>query len=112
MIFIKIKDILKISNNGLTKQEIIVMNNELGQNQDLGTNTSAETVAVVPVEKNGAWVKKVRKESGLTQVEFCKKVGISQGLVSQVEKGGTPLSNKFIKKIEAFLEVNSATKLS
>jgi ribosome-binding protein aMBF1 (putative translation factor) len=111
LLFIKKKDILKVSNYGLIRR----MNNmnNLGQNQEVsGTEvTPVETVATT-VEKNGNWVKKVRKESGLTQVEFCKQVGISQGLVSQVEKGSTLLSNKFRKKIEAFLETQETEKLS
>lgn len=57
-------------------------------------------------EYNGAWVKSVREKQGLTQQEFCEKVGVSQGLVSQVEKGRTPVSKKLKAKIEALLASN------
>lgn len=58
------------------------------------------------VEYNGAWVKSVREKLQLTQQEFCEKVGVSQGLVSQVEKGRTPVSKKFKAKIESLLNAN------
>jgi DNA-binding transcriptional regulator YiaG len=57
-------------------------------------------------EYNGAWVKSVREKLNLTQQEFCEKVRVSQGLVSQVEKGRTPVSKKFKAKIESLLASN------
>ncbi len=57
-------------------------------------------------QADGEWVKAVRAKLNLTQQEFCAKVGVSQGLVSQVEKGRTPVSKKFKTKIEALLTAN------
>lgn len=57
-------------------------------------------------QADGEWVKSVREQLKLTQQEFCAKVGVSQGLVSQVEKGRTPVSKKFKAKIEALLNSN------
>lgn len=71
------------------------------------TVTTAPTTDAPKVEKyDGAWVKATRERLKLTQQEFCAKVGVTQGLVSQVEKGHTPVSKKFKAKIEAVLKAN------
>jgi DNA-binding transcriptional regulator YiaG len=69
---------------------------------------SAETASTTTetTNFNGAWVKATREKLNLTQQEFCAKVGVSQGLVSQVEKGRTPVSKKFKAKIDALLASN------
>lgn len=88
--------------------------NTNGQNTQANGTTDAVTTDLNKVvdanapktEFNGAWVKSVREKLNLTQQEFCEKVGVSQGLVSQVEKGHTPVSKKFKAKIEALLAAN------
>lgn len=70
-------------------------------------SAGAETASTATETKfDGEWVKKTREKLNLTQQEFCAKVQVSQGLVSQVEKGRTPVSKKFKAKIEALLASN------
>ena len=90
--------------------------NTNGQNtQTNGTEDAVATDLNKVVEANAPkttaqsdsdWVKSVRKKLNLTQQEFCAKAGVSQGLVSQVEKGTSPMSKKFKAKIEALLAAN------
>lgn len=44
-------------------------------------------------------IKKVRKESGLSQSEFAKKLGIKQGIVSAMELGNRAITDRTIKAI-------------
>jgi DNA-binding transcriptional regulator YiaG len=70
-------------------------------------SAGAETASTATEQKfDGEWVKATREKLNLTQQEFCAKVGVSQGLVSQVEKGRTPVSKKFKAKIDALLASN------
>lgn len=70
-------------------------------------SAGAETASTATEQKfDGEWVKSTREKLNLTQQEFCAKVGVSQGLVSQVEKGRTPVSKKFKAKIDALLASN------
>lgn len=70
-------------------------------------SAGAETASTATETKfDGEWVKATREKLNLTQQEFCAKVGVSQGLVSQVEKGRTPVSKKFKAKIDALLASN------
>ena len=71
---------------------------------EASTTTSAPKAAVT--ECNGEWVKSVREQLKLTQQELCAKINVSQGLISQVEKGRTPVSKKLKSKLEALLSSN------
>lgn len=74
--------------------------------QVVNANAPTTTTTTTTEKYDGQWVKSVRKGLKLTQQEFCAKVGVTQGLVSQVEKGSTPVSKKFKEKIEALLKSN------
>ena len=50
------------------------------------------------MEVTGATVKSIREAQGANQCNFAKELGVSQGLISQVEKGTTPVSKK-LKKV-------------
>lgn len=47
----------------------------------------------------GNAVKELRKKRGLTQGNFCEKIGITQSYLSQVEKGHKEPSIDVLKKI-------------
>ncbi|SEC65934.1 Helix-turn-helix domain-containing protein [Tenacibaculum sp. MAR_2009_124] len=38
-------------------------------------------------EKSGKYIKRLRKELGLNQVQFAQKLGLSQGNISDLERG-------------------------
>jgi transcriptional regulator with XRE-family HTH domain len=44
-------------------------------------------------------VKKLRRASGLSQIEFSRKVGLSQAFISKIEKEGGNPSRKSLRKI-------------
>lgn len=58
-----------------------------------------EVLAAAPVVDNVIDLKAIRKKLGLNQIAFSRKLGISQGLVSQVESGRTPVSGKLETKL-------------
>ena len=75
--------------------------------QTSATEASTSTTSAPKVtECNGEWVKSVRDQLKLTQQELCAKINVSQGLISQVEKGRTPVSKKLKSKLEALLSSN------
>jgi transcriptional regulator with XRE-family HTH domain len=48
----------------------------------------------------------LRKELGLTQIEFAKKLGISRSAISLIEIGKNPLTEQNIKTISLIFGVN------
>ena len=57
------------------------------------------------IDKNiSARFKQLRKSSGLTQHEFCKKIGVGQGTISGIESGKQGVSN--LVKIALFERYN------
>lgn len=51
-------------------------------------------------------VNEVRKELGRTQVEFAKKIGLSQGTLSGIEKGDVSVTERNIQAICKEFNVN------
>ena len=56
-------------------------------------------------------LKKIREESGLTQVEFAKALGVSTILISMLEVGQKPASKKFVAKLASKLHVHPSAIL-
>ncbi|PIZ96555.1 MAG: hypothetical protein COX80_01050 [Candidatus Magasanikbacteria bacterium CG_4_10_14_0_2_um_filter_33_14] len=54
-------------------------------------------------------IKKIREESGLTQEEFAKSLGVSKVLISMVETGQKKVSKSFIIKLAKLLNVHPAS---
>jgi transcriptional regulator with XRE-family HTH domain len=54
-------------------------------------------------------IKKIRDESGFTQNEFAKVLGVSTVLISMIETGQKGASKGFIKKLAGKLEVPIST---
>ena len=54
----------------------------------------------------GERVKRVRKDAGLTQEEFGKRIGFSKKQVYYVEKGVSTPSNEFLHKIEQVFNIS------
>lgn len=44
-------------------------------------------------------IQKIRAELGLKQGEFARQMGISQGMLSDIERGHKPLTNRNVKLI-------------
>ena len=50
-------------------------------------------------------IKKLRLQNGLTQMQAAEEIGISQSLISQLERGSKPrLASGTVKKIRRWLE--------
>lgn len=88
-------------------------NNQTPNPEAQSTATTPATASVetasttTTTEKcDGQWVKSVRERLKLTQQEFCARIQVSQGLISQVEKGRTPVSKKLKNKIDNLLASN------
>jgi len=54
-------------------------------------------------------LKKIRKESGITQQELADSLGLSKVLIGKLESGMKEPSKKFINLLAAKLEVHPAT---
>jgi DNA-binding XRE family transcriptional regulator len=61
-------------------------------------------------ESTGKKVAGIRREQGLSQKEFAKKIGVSQQLISRIEKGGGNVSlgtlNKIAQALHRTIEVS------
>jgi transcriptional regulator with XRE-family HTH domain len=51
-------------------------------------------------------LKRIRKELGLNQTEFARRIGLRQTALSMIEVGTTPLTDKNAKLICAVFNVN------
>lgn len=51
-------------------------------------------------------LKKIREHYGLTQIEMADKLKVTQGTVSDIERGRIGVSNKFAGKVFAAFDVN------
>lgn len=56
--------------------------------------------------KAGVLLKGLRYREGLNQVEFAKKIKVSQSDLSKMEHGRRPIGKKIAKRIEAVFGVN------
>ncbi len=54
----------------------------------------------------GRRIEKVRTHLGLNQVSFAKRLGTSQGVISNYEKGARAPSIKFLKNLREIFQVN------
>ena len=54
-----------------------------------------------------ARVVKIRKECGITQVELAKTLGVTQSMVSRIEKGELRLNGEVIIKLAKLFKVSS-----
>jgi len=54
----------------------------------------------------GARLRAIRAERGLTILELAAKAGVSAGLISQIERGGSNPSMKTVQRLRAALGVN------
>jgi len=53
----------------------------------------------------GNEIRKIRKQKGLSQVKLAKKIGISQQIISRIERGDENISIATLKRITNALEV-------
>jgi DNA-binding XRE family transcriptional regulator len=53
----------------------------------------------------GNEIRKIRKQKGLSQVKLAKKIGISQQIISRIERGDENISIATLKRITDALEV-------
>lgn len=54
-------------------------------------------------------IKNIRNESGLTQEDFAKALGVSTVLVAMIETGQKPASKSFIEKLATRLNVHPSS---
>ena len=52
-------------------------------------------------------VARIRKEKGITQVEMAKRLGVTQPMVSRIEKGELRLNGEVIVKVAKLLQVST-----
>jgi len=55
---------------------------------------------------NGAAIKAIRERTGINQPEFAKRIGVSQGALSNIERGNRRASPAMIRKIADELGVS------
>ena len=51
-------------------------------------------------------IKEIRKEAGLNQLDFAKKLGVSAALIAMIETGQKDVSKKFIVRLAEVLRVH------
>lgn len=51
-------------------------------------------------------MKSLRNSLGLKQKEFARSIGVSEGLISKVEKGVVPVTDKLITKVALEYQIN------
>lgn len=54
-------------------------------------------------------IKKIRKESGLTQQQLARALRVSTVLISMIESGQKPISTKMVEKLSELLKVHPST---
>ena len=54
-------------------------------------------------------IKKIRKESGLTQQQLAKALQVSTILISMIESGQKPISSKMVERLSKLLKVHPST---
>jgi len=59
----------------------------------------------------GNEIRKIRKQEGLSQVKLAKKVGMSQQIISRIERGNENISIATLKRITDALEVKVSLQL-
>lgn len=53
-------------------------------------------------------LRKVRKQKGMTQAEFAKKLGYSEIYIQKLEQGQLPITNEFTKNFKHSLDLERA----
>jgi len=71
------------------------------QNQNPGTTTERG------MRELAARIVQMRKESGITQVELAKTLGVTQSMVSRIEKGELRLNGEVIIKLAKLYKVST-----
>ena len=56
-------------------------------------------------------IKSIRKSLGLTQIQFAKELGMTQGSLTNYERGVTPVPTYIEKLIELYIEVSGSEDL-
>src|SRR5579864_6995379 len=56
--------------------------------------------------KAGVLLKGLRVREGLTQIQFARKIHVTQANLSNMENGRRPIGKKIAKRIEKFFKVN------
>jgi transcriptional regulator with XRE-family HTH domain len=74
---------------------------------DLATQTNGTTATERGMQRLAARVVKIRKERGVTQVELAKTLGVTQSMVSRIERGELRLNGEVIVKLSKLYEVST-----
>jgi transcriptional regulator with XRE-family HTH domain len=74
---------------------------------DLATQTNGTTATERGMLKLAARVVKIRKERGITQVELAKTLGVTQSMVSRIERGELRLNGEVIVKLAKLYKVST-----
>jgi len=74
---------------------------------DLATQTNGTTATERGMQKLATRVVKIRKERGITQVELAKLLGVTQPMVSRIERGELRLNGEVIVKLAKLYKVST-----
>lgn len=53
-------------------------------------------------------IRAARQETGLTQAQLARRLGVDQSLISRIESGQRPLTVDFLKELAGTLELDPA----
>ena len=74
---------------------------------DLATQTNGTTATERGMQKLAARIVEIRKERGITQVELTKTLGVTQSMVSRIERGELRLNGEVIVKLAKLYNVTT-----
>ncbi len=73
----------------------------------LANHTTGTTTTERGMRDLAARVVKIRKECGITQVELAKTLGVTQSMVSRIEKGELRLNGEVIIKLAKLFKISA-----
>lgn len=73
----------------------------------MATQTNGTTATERGMQKLATRVVKIRKERGITQVELAKLLGVTQPMVSRIERGELRLNGEVIVKLAKLYKVST-----
>lgn len=101
-IFSKIQEVTQRSMSSVALAEQVYEAGEGEEKVEMIEAVSAVTPSNTTEPAKKDCLKTFRKEQGWNQQEAAQKLGVSQGLISQVESGRIPMSKKLRAKMDSF----------
>lgn len=57
-------------------------------------------------------LRKIRKQKGLTQAEFARRIGYSEVYIQKIEQGQSPITDEFTKNFMKAVDIERAYRTS